>query len=109
MPRLCCIVFGLNDYHTLMTAILDKGRERLLGEPDLRGRLVESCVGARLLARSGSEGFEVVWWRDGVDEVDFVQRKGAALTAVEVKGVLEQGTGAVFHRPGRVGLTQRPG
>ena len=70
---------------SLMTAVSDKGRERLLGEPDLRGRLVESAVGARLLARSGAEGFEVMWWREGNDEVDFVLRKGAALTAIEVK------------------------
>ena len=71
---------------SLMTSISDKGKERLLGEPDLRGRLVESAVGARLLARAPQEGFEVMWWREGNDEVDFVLRKGAALAAIEVKG-----------------------
>lgn len=71
---------------SLMTAVSDKSRERLVGEPDLRGRLIESSIGARLLARSQEEGFDVMWWREGNDEVDFVLRKGDALSAIEVKG-----------------------
>lgn len=71
---------------SLMTATLGKGRERVLGEPDLRGHVVESAVGAYLLGRAPSEGFEVHWWRENNDEVDFVVRKGAALCAIEVKG-----------------------
>ena len=43
-------------------------------------------MGARLLARSQEKGFDVVWWREGNDEVDFVLRKGRALSAIEVKG-----------------------
>lgn len=70
---------------SLISAVSPKGRDKLLGEPDIRGRIVESSVGARLLARSADEGFEVMWWREGVQEVDFVLRKGVALTAVEVK------------------------
>ena len=70
---------------SLMTALSEKDRERLLGEPDTRGHIVESAVGARLLARSGAEGFDVHWWREGTQEVDFVLQKGSALTAIEVK------------------------
>lgn len=76
---------------SLISAVSPKGRDRLLGEPDIRGRIVESSVGARLLARSADEGFEVMWWREGVQEVDFVLRKGSALTAVEVKSGAESG------------------
>ena len=76
---------------SLISAVSPKGRDRLLGEPDIRGRIVESSVGARLLARSANEGFEVMWWREGVQEVDFVLRKGSALTAVEVKSGAESG------------------
>ena len=76
---------------SLMTAISDKGRERLIGEPDLRGRLVESSVGARLIARGADEGFDVMWWRDGNEEVDFVLRKGTVLVAIEVKSGHESG------------------
>ena len=48
-------------------------------------------MGARLLARSGDEGFEVMWWREGNEEVDFVLRKGSALIAIEVKSGGESG------------------
>lgn len=50
-----------------------------------RGRLVESAVGAYLLARGNDEGFEVYWWRERNNEVDFVIKKGSGLTAIEVK------------------------
>ncbi len=82
----------------LMCAVSDKGRERLMGESDLRGHVVESAVGAYLLGRAPSEGFEVCWWREGNDEVDFVLQKGEALSAIEVKGgsELRQGGMARF-------------
>ena len=69
----------------LMTASFGRRRARLLTEPDLRGHLVESAVGAYLINRSHDEGFEVRWWRDGSDEVDFVIAAEDALTAIEVK------------------------
>lgn len=60
----------------LMTALSDKGKDRLLGEADLRGHLVESAAGAFLLARAPVEGFDVYWWRENNDGVDFVLRRG---------------------------------
>ena len=80
---------------SLMTAISDKPHNRLVDERDLRGRLIESSVGARLLARSQEEGFDVMWWREGNDEVDFVLRKGLALSAIEVKGGHETSQGGM--------------
>ena len=53
--------------------------------------LIESAVGAYLIARSECEGFEVMWWREGNKEVDFVIRSESALTAIEVKGGAESG------------------
>jgi len=50
-----------------------------------RGHLVESAVGAYLLARAQEEGFRVYYWRDRDQEVDFVLQKGASVTALEVK------------------------
>jgi len=49
------------------------------------GRLVENAVGAHLLQGLQSLPFEVTWWRDGHDEVDFVVRAGHDLWAIEVK------------------------
>ena len=61
-------------------------RKRFLEMPDARGHLVESAVGASLLARGKEEGFSVYWWRERDKEVDFVIEKGSsALTAIEVK------------------------
>jgi len=83
------------------------GRERLLEAPDARGRLVESAVGACLMARGREEGFSVWWWRDRDKEVDFVIESGknsggglpagtGALTAIEVKsGRLKHVSGGI--------------
>jgi predicted AAA+ superfamily ATPase len=85
---------------SLMTYADGAGRRRLLDNATDRGRLVESAVGAYLLGRSKEEGFEVYWWRDGGDEVDFVIKKGSRLTAIEVKSgrVKNVGGSLVFKR-----------
>jgi len=70
---------------SLMTYVGGSGRRRLLDDPTDRGRLVESAVGAYLLARGKEEGFEVYWWRERDKEVDFVIKKGSRVTAIEVK------------------------
>jgi hypothetical protein len=70
---------------SLMTYADGANRRRLLDNPTDRGRLVESAVGAFLLAKGKEEGFEVYWWRDRGNEVDFVIKKGTQLTAIEVK------------------------
>jgi len=50
-------------------------------DPQLWGRLVESAVGAHLLA---DPDLEVTYWRDRNREVDFVVRTGRSLAAIEV-------------------------
>ena len=85
---------------SLMTYADGSNRRRLLDNPTDRGRLVESAVGAYLLARGKEEGFEVYWWRDRGNEVDFVIKKGNQLTAIEVKSGRVKGVGGslVFKR-----------
>ena len=70
---------------SLMTYADGTSRRRLLDNPPDKGRIVESAVGAYLLSRGKEEGFEVYWWRDRGNEVDFVIKKGSQLTALEVK------------------------
>ena len=70
---------------SLMTYADGTNRHRFLDNSTDRGRLVESAVGAYLLARGKDEGFEVYWWRERNYEVDFVIKKGNRLTALEVK------------------------
>lgn len=80
---------------SLMVASYGRNRDRLLEEPDLRGHLVESAVGAYLLKRATEEHFEVFWWREGTREVDFVIQDGTARTAIEVKGGRVKRTGGL--------------
>jgi hypothetical protein len=49
----------------------------------LWGRLVETAIGAHLLA-AADEGLEVTYWRHGNREVDYVVRRGPTLVAIEV-------------------------
>ncbi|MDR1135571.1 MAG: ATP-binding protein [Clostridiales Family XIII bacterium] len=84
----------------LMTYAGGTGRRRLLDNSADKGRLTESAVGAYLLARGKEEGFEVYWWRERNNEVDFVVKKGDRLTAIEVKSgrVKNVGGSLVFKR-----------
>lgn len=70
---------------SLMVVTYGMYREYLLTDSERRGHLVESAVGAYLLARSKQEHFEVHWWREGADEVDFVIASGEEVVAIEVK------------------------
>lgn len=93
-PRLAVFDTGL------MTATYGQYRDFLLTDPDRKGHLVESAVGAYLMRRGCREHFDVFWWRDGKDEVDFVLQSGQTLCAVEVKsGRIKSPTGLdEFHK-----------
>ena len=69
---------------SLMTASWRNASD-LMGDPAQRGHLVETAVGASLLAWGAKEGFQVYWWRDGASEVDYVAQRGADVVAIEVK------------------------
>jgi uncharacterized protein len=58
---------------------------QVLAGPELRGRLVETAVGAHLVNSSAGTDVEVFYWRDRGREVDFVVRAGRHITALEVK------------------------
>lgn len=71
---------------SLMTATDGLGRATYAADSARRGHLVESAVGARLLARAPEEGFDLFWWREGTSEVDFVAVRNDSIAAIEVKG-----------------------
>ncbi|HAM15136.1 MAG TPA: ATPase [Eggerthellaceae bacterium] len=79
----------------LMTAAYGQRRRFLLEDPELKGRLVESAVGAYLVARAAEEGFSVNWWREGNREVDFVVSDEFHATAIEVKSGRVKSTGGL--------------
>ena len=70
------------------------GFERLRATPDLWGRMVESAVGAELLARHLTHGSAqplIHYWHEGGREVDFVLRRDTEVFALEVKSGTHQG------------------
>lgn len=69
----------------LMTATSSFGPRDLDAQPEFRGRLVESAIGAHLVNASAGGACELFYWRDGNDEVDFVIRAGRTVVAIEVK------------------------
>lgn len=72
-----------------------KNLSDLTKDPSQRGHLVETAVGASLLAWGQKEGFDLYWWRDGAAEVDFVAQRGADVIAIEVKSGRVKPTGIV--------------
>ena len=79
----------------LMTYADGATRERFRTIPTDRGHLVETAIGANLLARRASEGFDVFYWRERSEEVDYVLRRGHDVTAIEVKSGGVKATGGV--------------
>ncbi len=49
------------------------------------GRWVESGVGAYLLGEAEEEDYDVFYWRERDNEVDFIVNRGGRITALEVK------------------------
>ncbi len=49
------------------------------------GRLVESAIGSHLINSSVSEHYELFYWRENNNEVDFVIKKNGKLIGIEVK------------------------
>lgn len=69
----------------LMSAVSGRSFSDAMADSEYRGRLVESAVGAHLLARARLGGPTVYYWRDRGREVDFVVETGEGLAAIEVK------------------------
>jgi predicted AAA+ superfamily ATPase len=70
----------------LMTASRTDGFAAVRADGRRWGRVVESAVGAHLLAEVGRHPLaRLEYWRDGNDEVDFVVRWGETVIGLEVK------------------------
>lgn len=56
------------------------------------GHIFESGIGAYLLNQAFVHRFEVFYWRERNDEVDFILRKKGTLVAIEIKSNAEKRT-----------------
>lgn len=71
--------------NALLTVTSDIRPDEVDEDPALRGWLVESAVGAHLANAAAGGAFDIHYWRERGDEVDFVIERRGALTAIEVK------------------------
>ncbi len=65
------------------------------------GRWIESAIGAHLINHSHEGGYQLQYWRERNDEVDFVISKGNRVVALEIKsgkGRLTSGMKAFNHK-----------
>ena len=71
--------------NALLTSQDDETYSTAIVNPKLWGRLVESSVGAHLLNHAVSERYNLFYWREGNNEVDFILEKGNKVIGLEVK------------------------
>ncbi len=71
--------------NALLTAYQGKGFHEELLDSKRWGRWVESAVGAYLLNQADEVGFEVFYWRERDDEVDFIISMREKVVGIEVK------------------------
>jgi predicted AAA+ superfamily ATPase len=73
----------LQVYNTaLQTATHKKTFKDSMVDPDIKGRLVESCIGAYILSNPNAKVF---YWREDNQEVDFVVQLQGKTIVIEVK------------------------
>ena len=64
------------------------------------GQIFESAIGAYIISEAFVHRFDVYYWREGNDEVDFVLKKNQKIVAIEVKSNGETKTTGMerFHK-----------
>ncbi len=78
--------------NALKTAYATKPLDEAILDRKSWGHILESGIGAHLVSQAFVHRFEVFYWRDHDDEVDFVLRKKNSVLALEVKGNAEKRT-----------------
>lgn len=78
--------------NALLSVCLGIAFDEAVANRKLWGQYFESAVGAHIVNEAFVHRFEVMYWRDGNDEVDFVLRKNHKVVAIEVKSNGESAT-----------------
>ncbi len=78
--------------NALKNKFLSSDFNQAISDRKLWGRIYESAVGCHLINESFVHKYELTYWRDGNNEVDFVLRKRNKLIAIEVKSNGEHDT-----------------
>ena len=78
--------------NALKTAYGQLSFEQAIMDRKAWGHIFESAIGAWLVGQAFAHRFEVFYWRDRNDEVDFILCKKGSVIAVEVKSNAEKNT-----------------
>lgn len=76
--------------NALLSVLSGNGFQKMLNNPKLFGRFVESAIGTHLLNQRYESGYKLYYWRDSDLEVDFVLVKNNKVIAIEVKSGITQ-------------------
>ncbi len=71
--------------NALLSAFQRKSFNTARENPEIWGRWVESAVGAHLLSQTEENDFNIYYWRERDDEVDFIIQADGECVALEVK------------------------
>ncbi len=71
--------------NALCNAYAEKSYCELTSDPRDWGHALESALGAHIINCAFTNRFDVYYWREGNDEVDFILRHGQNVMAIEVK------------------------
>jgi len=98
----------------LLSSLSASAFKEVLHQPEKWGRVVESAIGSHLIDGSVRGLFDLYYWRNGVDEVDFVVVRDGRVTAIEVKsGMVGRHSGleafSRFFKPHRLLLVGEKG
>jgi hypothetical protein len=104
----CCLLCGLQKFsvdaarrkasipkfqvynNALKTVLSPFSFEQALLDRKAWGHIFESGVGAYIVSQGFAHRFEVYYWRERNDEVDFILKKKGAIVALEVKSNAEK-------------------
>lgn len=70
----------------------DMSLDKAVIQPKEWGRYFESAIGAHIVSQAFVDRFDVYYWRDGNEEVDYVLQKKNRVIAIEVKSNHEKYT-----------------
>ena len=71
--------------NALFCAMTERSYKDFQTDPTFRGRVIESAIGTHLINHQEEGGFQLYYWRERADEVDFIIRKSTTVVAIEVK------------------------
>lgn len=71
--------------NALISAQSELTKDMAKNDHKLWGRLVESAIGMHLLNKTYTENFNLYYWNENSNEVDFVIEKGNKIIGIEVK------------------------